>query len=127
MANVKVQAASDRKRFRLSEKPSSSEVDTNYLTERRVYDRQRAVVRNICHFSQTKHAAELVCRNILDWPRRRRGAGRRLGKRGRSRRVKGDVAFDFLQDLMNVAVQHRYRSEPLQIGESLSAILCPPT
>src|SRR5205807_6885980 len=100
---------------------------TNDLTERRIYDGQRAVIRNICYFSQPEQAAQLVCRHILDWPGRRSCAGRRLWERSRSRRVKGDVAFYLLQDLMNVAVEHRDGSETLQIGESLRTILCSPT
>src|SRR4029077_3529214 len=93
----------------------------------RIYDGQRAVVRNVSYFSQTEQAAQLVCRHILHWPRCRSGAGRRLWKRSRSRGMKRDVAFYLLQDLMNVAIEHRDGSEALEIGESLSAVFSSPT
>ena len=42
------------------------------------------------------------------------GGGLRIG--GRARGVKGDVAFDLLNDLMDVSIQHRDRTEAAQAG-----------
>src|ERR1700685_470842 len=42
-------------------------------------------------------------------------AGRRLRIRGGARRVEGDVAFDFLNDLMDMAVQNGDRAKTAQL------------
>src|SRR5438874_236218 len=51
----------------------------------------------------------------------------RLRKRGRTCGVKSYIAFDFLQGLVNVAVEHRDRTKLLQIGERLGAVLRAPS
>src|SRR5205807_9520566 len=48
----------------------------------------------------------------------------RLRIRHRTRRVEGNVAFGFLDDLMNVAVQHRDRAEPAQMSHGAIGIAC---
>ena len=53
-------------------------------------------------------------------------ARRRLRKGGRGRGVEGDVAFDLLHDLVDVAVEHGDGAEALQVGERLCAILRAP-
>src|SRR5262249_37642077 len=45
----------------------------------------------------------------------------------RHRRVKGDVAFDFLQNLVDVAIQHGDRAEAFQQAQSLLTILGDPS
>ena len=55
-----------------------------------------------------------------------RGAGRRLRERRRARGVEGDVALDLLHDLVDVAVEHGHRAEPLQVGERLRAVVRAP-
>src|SRR5882672_12322071 len=39
---------------------------------------------------------------------------------------KHDVAFHFLNDLVDVAIEHRHRAEPLEITQSLLAVLGSP-
>src|SRR5215831_310580 len=73
----------------------------------------------------TEHRAQL---GILDLHRAGRGGSprRRLRERGRTRGVEGDVALDLLHHLVDVAVQHRDRAEPLQIFERTAAVLGAP-
>src|ERR1700730_899753 len=63
-----------------------------------------------------EHRAQLV---VGDFQRSRRGRRTRrwLREGGRPGGVEGDVAFDFLHDLVNVAVEHRDRAEALEIVE----------
>src|SRR5262249_48117647 len=61
-------------------------------------------------------------RGDFHWPRRWRGSGSRLRKGGRHRGVESDVAFDLLQDLMNVTVQYGYRGEALQESKRAFAV-----
>src|SRR5271168_4426393 len=60
-----------------------------------------------------KQGAQLFSRNSH---RTRRGsrARRRLRKAHRQRGVECDVALHFLDDLMNVTVEHRHRTETLE-------------
>ena len=52
--------------------------------------------------------------------------GSSLWKRRRHGRVEHDVPFGLLHDLVDVSVEHRHRSESLEITESLFAILSSP-
>ena len=52
--------------------------------------------------------------------------GRRLRKRRRARGVEGDVAFDLLHHLVDVAVEHGHRAEALEIRQRLGAIVGAP-
>src|ERR1700730_12303297 len=61
-----------------------------------------------------EQAAKLVVGD-LHRPGRRGGARRRLRERGRARGVEGDVALDLLHHLVDVAVQHRNRTEALEV------------
>ena len=54
-------------------------------------------------------------------PGRWRRARRRLREGGRARRVEGDVAFDLLHDLVDVAVEHGDRAEALEQRQRLRA------
>src|SRR5439155_23354897 len=54
-----------------------------------------------------KRAQELL-RNHAQWSGRRSIARRRLRVSGRGSRVEGHVALDFLEDLVNVPVEHRH-------------------
>src|SRR5215469_18107175 len=49
-----------------------------------------------------------------------------MGERGRHRGVKRNFAIDFLHDLVNVAVQHRDRTEAFDIRQGLLAIVGSP-
>ena len=50
---------------------------------------------------------------------RRRSTGRRLREGGRARGMEGDVAFNLLHHLVDVAVEHGHRAETLQVAERL--------
>src|SRR6266436_6131470 len=76
---------------------------------------------DICHLAYAQHAAQLL-RRYLERARAGGGAGRRLRIGRRHRRVEGDVAFDLLQHLMDMAVKHGYGTEPLQAIERLGAV-----
>ena len=68
-----------------------------------------------------EHRAQLLRRHA-----HRSGRGRRtrrgLRESGRSRGVEGDVAFNFLHDLVNMTVQHRDRAEALQQARAPAAL-----
>jgi len=81
-------------------------------------------VRNKCYFSQTEHAPQLSA-ELLIGPGEGAVPGAGCGNAVDRAAVKCDIAFYFLQDLMNVAVQHRDGSEPLKIGKVLRAISVP--
>ncbi len=57
---------------------------------------------------------------------RGRGARRRLRKRGRAGGVEGDVAFHFLHDLVDMAVEHGHRAEALEIRQRLGPVVGAP-
>src|SRR6266536_1260802 len=81
---------------------------------------------NVVDVGYPQQGAQLLRRNFhRPWPRRR--SRLRLRKRSRTCGVKSYVTFDFLQGLVNVAVEHRDRTKLLQIGESLSAVLGSPS
>jgi len=40
--------------------------------------------------------------------------------------MKGDVAFDLLHHLVDVAVEHRHRAELLEVGQRLGAVVGAP-
>src|SRR5438094_113901 len=73
----------------------------------------------------SQDASELLCRH-LHRPRRVSFAWLRLWKRRRCRRVKSHRTFDLLQRLVNVPIQHGYRTEFLQVSQCLSAVLGTP-
>ena len=77
------------------------------------------------HMRDAQHAAQLI-RGHFHGAGRRRSAGRRLRERGGQRRVKSDVAFHFLHDLVNMAVQDGDRAEALQVSEGLLAVVGAP-
>src|SRR5215469_6180728 len=84
--------------------------------ERRVGPSETAAFdRDLAH---AEHAAQLLRRHL---ERTRSGplAGRRLRVSSRQGGLERDVAFHFLHDLMDVAVEHGDRAEALEIGERL--------
>ena len=62
----------------------------------------------------------------LQRTRRWRGPRRRLRKGGRARGVKGDAPFDFVRDLVNVAVEHGHRSEPCEQLQRFAGVVGAP-
>ena len=54
---------------------------------------------------------------------RGRGSGRGLREGGRPRGAEGDMAFDLLHQLMDMAVEHGDRAEPLEKSECAGRIL----
>src|SRR4051794_39113656 len=74
------------------------------LGDRRVGERERAARSRDRHRRDAEHRAQLFGRD-LEWPRPRALADRGLRIRRRARGVEGDVPFDLLHDLVDVAVQ----------------------
>src|SRR6266446_6382268 len=72
-----------------------------------------------------ENRAQLV---VGDFQRSRRGRRTRrwLREGGRHGCVKGDVALDLLHDLVDVAVEHRHRSEALEIVEGARRVFGAP-
>src|SRR5487761_917869 len=82
-----------------------------------------ALDRDLAH---AEHAAQLLRRHLeRTWSGAL--AGRRLRERRRQGRLERDVTFDFLHDLMDVAVEHGDRTEALEIDERLVAVVSSPT
>src|SRR3954468_8851725 len=73
--------------------------------QRGVDDSETLVAAFERHAGDAEHRAELVF-GYLHRSGRRRGSRRRLRKRGRACGVKGDIAFDLLHHLMDMAVEH---------------------
>src|SRR5262249_45011975 len=55
-----------------------------------------------------------------------RAARRRLRESGRARGVEGDIAFNLLHHLMDVAVEYGHRAEAFHVGERAAAVLGAP-
>src|SRR5262249_29454231 len=93
--------------------------------QRRIDDRETLLVLLEGDIGNAEHFAQLIVRHFH---RARRGGGarRRLRESGRTRGVERDVAFHLLHDLVDVAVEHRYRTELLEIAQRLSAVLRAP-
>jgi len=99
--------------------------DPRLAGERLVDDGERLVALHHGDGGQPKLGAELVCRD-KHRPGRRRTTRGRLRKCRRQCRVEGHVAFDLLGQLMDMAVQHGDRAEPLEQVERLRAVLGTP-
>src|SRR5947207_3130811 len=95
------------------------------LCECTVHDRERVIALDIVDISDSKDRTESL-RFDLHRARFWRGAWRRLWERGGHCGVKRDVAFHFLHDLMDVAVQNRDGSESSQKPERLFGVICSP-
>src|SRR6266702_2013940 len=93
--------------------------------QRRVDDRKRLAALLEIDAGDAEHGAKL---GVLDLHRSGRGGGprRRLREGGRARGVEGDVAFDLLHHLVDVAVQHGDRAEALDVFQRASAVLGAP-
>src|SRR5271166_3279588 len=94
--------------------------------ERRFDKRERALAGDVVNRPHAQHRVQLLGRH-LHRPGSRSGARSRLWERRRPRSVERHVALDLLLDLVNVAVEHRYRAEPLQIAERARGVLGAPT
>ena len=94
--------------------------------ERHVGDRDRVIYAVKRHAGEPEHFPQPIVGH-LHRARRRRRAWRGLREGGRHGRVKRDVAFDLLHDLMNVTVQDRHGTKPLEIRQRAFAILRPPS
>src|SRR5580704_10484021 len=93
--------------------------------QRRIDDREPLVAPLEVDRGDAEHAAQLVVGD-LERPRRLRRSWRRLRKCGRARGVEGDVAFNLLHHLVDVAVEHGHRAEALEIFERAGAIVGAP-
>src|SRR5215469_16865135 len=80
--------------------------------QRRVDDGETLLVLLEGDIGDAEHFTQLIVRH-LHRTRRGRAAGRRLWERRRTRRMERYIAFDLLNDLVDVAVEHRHRAELL--------------
>ncbi len=96
------------------------------LSQRRIYDRQGVIAFDVVDRGDAQYVAQLV-RWHFKRSRTGRLSGRRLGKRRGGRGMEGDVTFHLLHRLVDMAVEHRHRTEPPQIGEGLRAITGAPS
>src|SRR5262249_52094677 len=87
--------------------------------------REWALALHVVDGADAEHRMQLFGRH-LHWPRCRGAPRRRLREGGRARRVKRDVAFDLLLDLVDMAVEHGHRAEALQIAERARRVLGSP-
>src|SRR5271165_3899206 len=94
--------------------------------ERRIDNGERPPPRGVVHARQAEHRAQLLGGDVLERARGGRLTGRRLGEAGRAGGVEGHAPFDLLRDLVDVAVQHSDRAEPLEAAERLLAVLRAP-
>ena len=95
------------------------------LHDERLDECQGVLALDIADIPNPQHLVQLV-RGHLQRPWGGRRARRGLGVRRGHRRVKGDPAFDLLQNLMDVAVQHGDRAEAFHQGQRLLPILGDP-
>src|SRR5262249_33709779 len=95
------------------------------LCECTVHYRERVIAFDIVDVSDSKDGTEAL-RFDLHRARLWRGSRRRLRERGGHCGVERDVAFHFLYDLMDVAVQNRDGSESSQKPERLFGVICSP-
>src|SRR5690349_15178013 len=78
------------------------------------------------HARHTQHLRQLV-RGYLERSRPWSIAGRRLRIRGGASRVKRNIAFDLLDNLMDVSVQYGDGAEAAQVVEEYVSIAGSPT
>src|SRR5580658_10085260 len=81
---------------------------------------------DIVHARQPQHTAQFLRRH-LHRPWRRRTARRRLWESCAASRMKSNIAFYFLDRLMDMAVQYRDGPKTFQEPQRLLAVLRPPT
>src|SRR5262245_30893624 len=96
------------------------------ILDRRVDDGETLLVLLEGHAGDAEHAAQFVVRYLHRAWRRCR-TWRRLREGCRSRSMEGDVSFDFLHDLMDVAVEHGHRAEALEVAKRPRAVFRTPT
>src|SRR5207237_10791695 len=89
-------------------------------------DWERALAAEIVDRPHAEHRVQLLGRH-LHRPGRGRAARSRLRECRRPRGMERDVALDLLLDLVDVAIQHGYRPEALQISERAWGVLGSPT
>ena len=94
--------------------------------KRGIDDRQRIRAGNKGHAVEAEDAQQPRCL-YFHWSWRRRHAGCRLRKCRRERGVEPDVPLDLLHRLVNVAVEHSHRTEPLQQRERLRTVVRAPS
>src|SRR5882757_1400135 len=116
-----IAAATARRMPRLR---SIANVMTNFLLalQRRVDDRKPLIARLEVDAGDAEQAAQPVVGD-LHRAGRRGGARRWLREGGGARRMEGDVAFDLLHHLMDVAVEYGHRAEAFQVIQRTGAIL----
>src|SRR5512143_3598395 len=93
--------------------------------KRRVGDGERLAAHPHRDAGDAEHRAKPIRRH-RHGARRGRRPSYRLREAGGSRGMEGHVAFDLLHDLVDVAVEHGHRTEPLQHGERLHAVVGAP-
>src|ERR1700677_1597458 len=75
----------------------------------------------VIHAGEAEHAAQLIGGNDHG-AALGRGASNRLREGGRTRGMKGDIAFHLLHDLVNVSVEDGHGTETLEHVERLCSI-----
>src|SRR5215469_849605 len=94
-------------------------------SKRRLDKRKFALAGDVVDCPHAEHRMQ-----FLRWHLHRAGSGSRTGsrlrERGRPRGMERDVALDLLLDLVDVAVEHGYRPETLQIPERARRVLGAP-
>src|SRR5208282_5757981 len=94
--------------------------------QRRVDDREPLLVLLERDGGDAKHGAQPVGGDLLHRSRGGSATRRRLRKRGGAGGVERDVAFDLLHHLVDVAVEHRHRTEALEEFERAAAVFGAP-
>src|SRR5271170_844701 len=84
------------------------------------------LLRHEINVGNSQHVPKLLGWH-LHWPRGRRSAWRRLRKCGGHCRVKRDIAFHLLHNLMDMAIEYCDRAKSLQHCEGLLAVRCSPS
>src|SRR3979490_2157451 len=94
--------------------------------QRRVDDGEALIAGLEVDTGDAEQRAKLV---VGDLHRPGRGGRSRCGlwERGRARGVEGDIAFDLLHHLVDVAIQHGHRAKAFEVIQRAGAILGPPT
>src|SRR3954453_368655 len=120
-----IAAATARRMPRLR---SVANVMTDFLLalQRRVDDRKPLIARLEVDAGDADQAAKPVVGD-LHWAGRGRSARCGLREGGGARGVEGDVAFDLLHHLMDMAVEHGHRAKAFEILQRAGAVFGTPT
>src|SRR5262245_564392 len=96
------------------------------VLDRRVDDGETLLILLEVHAGDAEHAPQFVVRDLHRAGRRCR-AWRRLWEGRRARGMEGDVAFHFLHDLMDVAIEHGHRTKALEVAKRPRSVFRAPS